>query len=72
MTETMTAPEAAELLGLSAWTVYDLVRRREVPHIRIGRRILFRQASLLAWMTEREAASMGEPEPVPGGIRRLK
>ena len=73
MSETMTASEAADLLGLSGWTVYDLARRREIPHVRIGRRILFRHESLLNWLAEREAASVRvEPETVPGGIRRLK
>lgn len=55
--ETITAQEASGLLGLSAWTIYDLARRHEIPHIRVGRRVLFRQSSLLAWMDAREAAS---------------
>lgn len=68
--ETIEAGEAADLLGLSVWTLYDLARRRSIPHIRVGRRVLFRRASLLAWLDQQEAASTTPPEP-PGGIRRL-
>jgi len=32
--------EAAEYLGISYWTVRDMVFRGDIPHIRIGRRIL--------------------------------
>lgn len=74
MRETIEAHEAAEILGLSAWTVYDLVRRHVLPHIRVGRRVLFRRTSMLAWLEAQEQASVtAEPEPeTTGGIRRLK
>jgi excisionase family DNA binding protein len=72
MTETMKAGQAAEFLGLSEWSVYDLVRRRIIPHVRVSRRVLFRRETLLRWMAEQEAASVGEQAPEPGGIRRLK
>ena len=32
--------EAGEYLGISYWTVRDMVFRGDIPHIRIGRRIL--------------------------------
>ena len=32
--------ETAEYLGISYWTVRDMVFRGDIPHIRIGRRIL--------------------------------
>ena len=57
MRETIEAREAAEIIGLSEWTVYDLARRREIPHIRLGRRVLFRRTTLLSWLSEREAQS---------------
>lgn len=72
MRETIEAREAAEILGLSAWTVYDLARRKAIPHVRIGRRVLFRRTSLILWLNQAEAASLRqEPEPA-GKIRRLK
>ena len=32
--------EAARYLGISYWTVRDLVFRREIPFVKIGRRVL--------------------------------
>ncbi|WP_041282835.1 helix-turn-helix domain-containing protein [Desulfofundulus kuznetsovii] len=71
--ETITAEEAARIIGVSEWTVYDLARRRVIPHIRVGRRVLFRRTSILAWLEQQEQASMQrEPELDQGKIRRLK
>lgn len=36
---TMTVPEAAEALGVHRDTVYDAVRRGELPAIRLGRTV---------------------------------
>lgn len=71
--ETITAKEAAGILGLSEWAVYDLARRRLLPHVRVGRRVLFRYASLLAWLEAQEQVSVTvEPERERGKIRHLK
>jgi len=32
--------EAGKYLGISYWTVRDMVFRGDIPHIRIGRRVL--------------------------------
>jgi len=71
--ETITANEAAQLIGISEWSVYDLARRHIIPHVKIGtRRVLFRRTSLLAWLEAQEQASITiEPEPV-GKIRRVQ
>lgn len=50
----MTAPEVAELLRISLWSVYELSRRDEIPHFRVGRCKRFIRADVLAW-----AASSG-------------
>jgi len=71
MRETLEAREAAEILGLSTWTVYNLVRQHEIPHIKVGRRVLFRRASLLAWLDEQETASVRQEPERTGKIRRL-
>ena len=42
--------EAARYLGISYWTVRDLVFRREIPFIRIGRRILVDHLDLDAYL----------------------
>ena len=33
-------PEAAEMLGISPWTVRKLIRRGALPCVHIGRRVL--------------------------------
>ncbi|MBC7342520.1 MAG: helix-turn-helix domain-containing protein [Clostridia bacterium] len=72
MRETMEAKEAAELLGVSTWTVYDLARKHVIPCIKIGRRVLFRRASLLAWLDAQEQQSRLQAEDSPlVAIRRL-
>jgi excisionase family DNA binding protein len=71
MRETITAKDAAALLGKSEWWVYEQAKRRVLPHVRVGRTVLFRRASLLAWMEAQERASVAA-EPEQGKIRRVK
>jgi excisionase family DNA binding protein len=44
----LNADEAALLLGISRSLVYDLCARRELPYLRLGRRILIPRHALLA------------------------
>ena len=46
----LTADDAAELLRIRRCTVYELARNRRVPHVRVGRRILFVREDLAAWV----------------------
>jgi len=48
MTErlTLTVVEASELLGVSRNSLYEAIRRGEVPHLRIGRRIVIPRRQL--------------------------
>lgn len=35
---------------ISKWTVYELVKRGEIPHVRLGnKKILFTEENVLAW-----------------------
>lgn len=43
---TLTAKEAAEYLGISYWFVTQLVKRKKLPCIRMGNRLLFRIETL--------------------------
>lgn len=43
---TMTVEEAAAALGISRAFAYEAVTRNEIPHVRIGRRILVPRAAL--------------------------
>ncbi|WP_439582418.1 helix-turn-helix domain-containing protein [Dyadobacter bucti] len=42
--------EAADLLCKSVHTVYGMVSRREIPHIKNGNRLLFKEADLIDWV----------------------
>jgi len=47
------ANEAAELLNVPRSSLYELVRSRGLPHVRIGKRGLrFTRAGLRAWVDE--------------------
>jgi excisionase family DNA binding protein len=71
---TLTAKEAAAILGFSYWKLLEMAKAKQVPHIRVGNRVLFRRDSLEMWLDEQEAASIAKPKPVAatGKIRRLK
>ena len=43
---TLSVEEAAEVLGISRALAYDAVHRGEIPHIKIGRRLLVPKAAL--------------------------
>ena len=51
---TLTMEEVAEYLGISYWLVGQLVRKKELPHFRVGRRILFRKKVIDIFMEEQE------------------
>lgn len=51
---TITVSEAANYLGVSTTTIYAMVRKQELPYVRVRSRILFRVESLDAWMREQE------------------
>lgn len=48
--EVLTVQQAAKLLGLGLHTVYEATNRGEIPHRRVGRRILYSRAAILAWL----------------------
>lgn len=49
-TLTMTVDEAAALIGVSRNTLYEAIRRGEVPHLRMGRRIIIPKARFDEWL----------------------
>ncbi|MCL6558881.1 MAG: helix-turn-helix domain-containing protein [Firmicutes bacterium] len=69
---TVDAKEAAEYIGVSYWLLLEMAKRGEVPCIRAGRRVLFRVASLDAWMRDQEEKSVRKHETTgTGKIRRV-
>ena len=49
--EVMSCEEAAFFLGVSRWALYDAAARGEVPHRRIGRRLVFARQALMVWLS---------------------
>lgn len=54
--EVLSADEAARLLGVNRKTVYDAAGRGEIPHRRLGKRIIFSRAALLDWLACKPAS----------------
>ena len=56
---TLTVEEAADLLGVSRAFAYELVSRKELPSVRLGRRLIIPRRAL-------ERLLDVEPEPASG------
>jgi excisionase family DNA binding protein len=48
----LTADELARLLGVNRKTIYDAATRDEIPHRRLGRRLIFERGSVLRWLRQ--------------------
>ena len=48
----LTAEEAAQLLHVPRSTLYELVRSRHLPHVRVGRGLRFTRNDLGRWVRE--------------------
>ena len=44
-------PEAAEILRMSAWSTYQAIKEKQIPAIRIGRRVLIPRVALEHMLT---------------------
>ena len=47
-----TVPEAARMLSISAGTAWMLIRKGELPSVRLGHRVLIPRAELLAHIAQ--------------------
>jgi excisionase family DNA binding protein len=56
--QTINVQEAAAFIGVSKDLVYQLVRQKDIPHLKVGKRILFRKESLERWMNNQEVTSI--------------
>lgn len=50
MTNLISVPEAAHRLGLSVWTIYRWAQEGRLPSILLGRRRLFTESDLRAFV----------------------
>lgn len=56
--EKLRYPEAAAITGLKVATLQSKVSRKEIPHIRLGRRlVVFSKNELLEWMDQHRVAT---------------
>jgi excisionase family DNA binding protein len=69
---TLEAKQAAQYLGCSYWTILEMAKKGQVPHIRVGKRVLFRKNVLDQWMEEQEKLSIAKTEETGyGKLRRV-
>ena len=47
---TLSAPEVADVLGISRAAAYELVRSRGFPSLKVGTRILVPKDKFIAWI----------------------
>ena len=57
----LTVVEAAQVLGLGRNSAYEAIRRREIPSIRVGGRILVPRAALETLLARAGQGAAGEP-----------
>jgi excisionase family DNA binding protein len=50
----LTAEEIAETLGVSTGWLYGEVRLGRIPHVKLGRKVRFREEAIAAWLLSRE------------------
>ena len=55
--EVLNVDQVAELLGLGRNTVYDAANRGEIPHRRVGRRLIFSRTAVMEWLQGKPANS---------------
>jgi len=53
----LSIPKCAEYLSCSVWAVRDLVRRKELPKIRLGKKYLIDRADLHSFIEREKAAA---------------
>jgi excisionase family DNA binding protein len=63
MTTLLTTKEICGLLRCSMPTVKRLLKRGELPIVRVGRRVLVRQEAVDAWIAAHETPATAAPAP---------
>lgn len=67
MEEILDYRAAAKVTGLPAGTLRALVCRKQIPHYRIGKRLVrFKQSELEQWLRDRHVAPLRTADPEDG------
>ena len=48
----LTADQVAVLLGVNRKTIYEAASRGDIPHRRLGRRLIFERGAVLRWLRQ--------------------
>jgi excisionase family DNA binding protein len=66
---TLTVKEVSEILGVSNTKIYEMARMNQIPHIKIGNRVIFHEDVLRDWMGAANVTPRGPlytPLPLDG------
>lgn len=64
----LNAGEAAEMLGISRALVYELCARGEIPHLRLGRRVVIPRRALIALINSTLSHPSSHHAPPPRSL----
>jgi excisionase family DNA binding protein len=60
LNDLLSAKQVAAKFRVRPWTIYEMVKRGELPAVRVGKRILrFRPETIATWIADRETGSAG-------------
>jgi len=60
--EYLSVIEAAKLIGLARSTIYNYIYNRHIPFIKIGGRVVFDKADLIAWVERKKVKGLYKKE----------
>ncbi|WP_175638324.1 helix-turn-helix domain-containing protein [Metabacillus schmidteae] len=55
--EILTVEEVAIYLRVCTDTIYDMCRRKEIPHVKMKRRYVFQFETIKKWLCEQESSN---------------
>lgn len=55
--EVLSVEEVADLLRIGRNTVYEAANRGDIPHRRIGRRLIFSRVAVMEWLHGKQPAN---------------
>jgi excisionase family DNA binding protein len=55
--EVLNADQVADLLGVGRNSVYEAANRGEIPHRRVGKRLIFSRTAVMEWLQGKAPAN---------------
>lgn len=71
----LTMRELEAETGLNYWLIQKLAKAGQIPHLRLGKRVLFRLSTVKEWLAKKEAASVQKEQHEVerfGELRRIR